>query len=272
MLCPNELGCTFSRYMIPRTNGEEDLYEMFDGTFLKGDLCNFKVTNSVASDLNDVMYMQLEYAKRCKAVLIKGESLENPLAMYNLSVGQSYTALKNINFYLLFQATEESSGDFAFKIWFNSVNGYGKVEPTKVTYEEDPRNPSKAVEEEPVEEEETKPAETETETDKKDDEKEEEKDTTEEGNIGEVETIGDNTIGEVEKIGDVDGEGDGKTVVDNGDGENGSNQSSNNDDGLNEPETIDGGSETNNEEADNQFDEDFGFNPDGTPKDKNENS
>lgn len=102
MLCPNELGCTFSRYMIPRTNGEEDLYEMFDGTFLKGDLCNFKVTNSVASDLNDVMYMQLEYAKRCKAVLIKGESLENPLAMYNLSVGQSYTALKNINFYLLF--------------------------------------------------------------------------------------------------------------------------------------------------------------------------
>ena len=61
-------------------------------------------------------------------------------------------------------------------------------------------------------------------------------------------------------------------MVDNGDGENGSNQSSNNDDGLNEPETIDGGSETNNEEADNQFDEDFGFNPDGTPKDKNENS
>ena len=141
MLCPNELGCTFSRYMIPRTNGSLETYEMFDGTFLKGDLCNFKVANPVASDLNDVMYLKLEYLKRCKAVLIKGESLANPLAMYSLDVGQSYTALKGINFYLLFEATEETSGDFAFAIWYNSVTGYGQIEPEKVTYEEDPRNP-----------------------------------------------------------------------------------------------------------------------------------
>ena len=87
MLCPNELGCTFSRYMIPRTNGDTDLYEMYDGTFLVGDLCNFKVTNPVASDLNDVMYFKLELADRCKAVLIKGESLDNPQAMYRLKVG-----------------------------------------------------------------------------------------------------------------------------------------------------------------------------------------
>ena len=142
MLCPNELGCTFSRYMIPRTNGETDHYEMFDGTFLVGDLCNFKVTNPVASDLNDVMYFKLEYANRCNAILIKGESLSNPIALYRLSIGQSYTALKGINFYILFQATEETSGDFAFKIWYNNVSGYGESEPTTVTYEEDPRNPS----------------------------------------------------------------------------------------------------------------------------------
>ena len=105
MLCPNELGCTYSRYMIPRTNGEVDEYEMFDGTFLKGDLCNFKVTNPVGSDMNDVMYLRLEYVARAKAVLIKGESIANPIAMYTLDKGQDYTALKDINFYLLFIAT-----------------------------------------------------------------------------------------------------------------------------------------------------------------------
>jgi len=123
MLCPNELGCTYSRYMIPRTNGEVDEYEMFDGTFLKGDLCNFKVTNPVAADFNDVMYLKLEHKKRCNAILIKGESLANPMALYKLKVGQSYTALKGINFYILFEALEESSGDFVFKIWYNSVSG-----------------------------------------------------------------------------------------------------------------------------------------------------
>ena len=155
MLCPNELGCTFSRYMIPRTNGEEDLYEMFDGTFLVGDMCNFKVTNPVASDLNDVMYFKLEYTKRCTAVLIKGESLDNPFAMYRLSVGQSYTALKGINFYLLFIATDETSGDFAFTISYNSVSGYGEAEPTVVTQETNPRDPNSNSEEEEKEEEKT---------------------------------------------------------------------------------------------------------------------
>ena len=141
MLCPNELGCTFSRYMIPRTNGEEDVYEMFDGTFLIGDICNFKVTNPVASDLNDVMYLKLEYLKKAKAILIKGESLSNPVAMYTLKIGQEYTALKGINFYLMFLALEETSGDFVFRIWYNNVSGYGEAAPTKVTFEDDPRNP-----------------------------------------------------------------------------------------------------------------------------------
>jgi len=141
MLCPNELGCTFSRYMIPRTNGEEDVYEMFDGTFLIGDVCNFKVTNPVASDLNDVMYLKLEYLKKAKAILIKGESLSNPVAMYTLKIGQEYTALKGINFYLMFLALEETSGDFVFRIWYNNVSGFGEAAPTKVTFEDDPRNP-----------------------------------------------------------------------------------------------------------------------------------
>ena len=116
--------------MIPRTNGQADLYEMFDGTFLVGDLCNFKVTNPVSSDLNDVMYFKLEYIDKAKAVLIKGESLSNPKAMYKVKVGQTFTALKGFNFYLLFEALDETSGDFAFKIWHNNVSGYGESEPT----------------------------------------------------------------------------------------------------------------------------------------------
>lgn len=61
--------------------------------------------------------------------------------MYSLSKGQDYTALRGINFYLLFVSTEESSGDFVFRIWFNRVGGYGEVEPDVVTYEKEPLKP-----------------------------------------------------------------------------------------------------------------------------------
>lgn len=141
MTCPNELGCTFSRFLMPQTNGQKELYEMFEGTFVKGDLCNFKVTNPSITDLNDVMYFRLEYVTRANAIMIKGESLQNPIAMYTLSKGQDYTALRGINFYLLFESTDESSGDFVFRIWFNRVGGFGEVEPTEVTYEKEPLKP-----------------------------------------------------------------------------------------------------------------------------------
>ena len=136
MLCPNEAGCTYSRYLQPKTNGETDLYEMYEGNFVKGDLCNFKIINPVFADFNDVMFMRLEYITRATAVLIKGESLTNPLAMYKLIIGQDYSALKDINFFLLLRATEESSGDFVFRIWFKNTSGNGEQTPTVVTYEE----------------------------------------------------------------------------------------------------------------------------------------
>jgi len=142
MLCPNELGCSFSRFLTPKTSGEPELFEMFDGTFLLGDLCNFKITNPSKSDMNDVMYIRLEYYARCKPILIKGESLENPIAMYTLNIGQDYTALRGINFFLLFISTDESSGDFVFKIWFNSVAGFGKEAPTSISYEAKPQSAS----------------------------------------------------------------------------------------------------------------------------------
>ena len=201
MLCPNELGCTYSRYMIPRTNGEVDEYEMFDGTFLKGDLCNFKVTNPVGSDMNDVMYLRLEYVARAKAVLIKGESLANPIAMYTLDKGQDYTALKDINFYLLFIATQESSGDFVFKIWFQGTSGSGEKIPTEVTYEKDPRNPDKN-DPETTEEEDPEP-DTVEEDPEPDTVEETESDTEEEPETPNKNT-GNVDDSDVEKIGDID--------------------------------------------------------------------
>jgi len=109
---------------------------MFKGTFLIGDTCNFKITNPYASDLNDVMFLRVEYFARCTPILVKGESLDKPIALYTLKAGQDYTALKGINFFLLWTSNEKSSGDFVFRIWYKSVSGYGKTTPTVVTYED----------------------------------------------------------------------------------------------------------------------------------------
>lgn len=105
LLCPNEVGCMFSRNIAPPTNGSIKGYEQFDGGFYNNDLCSFKITNPYASDYNDVMFMRVEYYKNCFPILIKGESMVNPVAMYRPKAGQNYTALKGINFYLLWQAT-----------------------------------------------------------------------------------------------------------------------------------------------------------------------
>ena len=45
MLCPNEFGCIYSRNLSPPINGEKKMYEQITGTFLKGDICTFKITN-----------------------------------------------------------------------------------------------------------------------------------------------------------------------------------------------------------------------------------
>lgn len=76
-------------------NGTEMLYEMLDGTFLSGDLCSFKIAMPTGSDPNDVLYIRIEYISKTKATLIKGESLQNPKAMYSLAAGQTYTATRN---------------------------------------------------------------------------------------------------------------------------------------------------------------------------------
>ena len=117
------------------------------------------------------MYVRLEYIVRASAIIVKGDSLSNPLAMYRMSPGQSYTALRGINFYLLLQAHEESSGDFVFKVWYKNVSGWGEQTPTKVTWpipEEEEKVPDDPVPvPDPKENENTEPVETEEKEEKK---------------------------------------------------------------------------------------------------------
>lgn len=87
---------------MPKIDGSEDLFEMFNGTFLIGDTCNFRIANPSTSDLNDMMYLRVEYFKNSKALLVKGSSLQDIRAIYKIKAGQEYTANKGINFFLLF--------------------------------------------------------------------------------------------------------------------------------------------------------------------------
>jgi hypothetical protein len=68
------------------------LYEKIYGTFLVGDTCNFQITNP-AKDLNDIMFLRVEYFTRCTAYLLKGESIDKPKAIYRLKAGQEVSAL-----------------------------------------------------------------------------------------------------------------------------------------------------------------------------------
>ena len=125
MLCPNELGCLFARTLVPPTNGAEKLYENIEGKFQIGDLCSYKIAIPSSTDLNDIMYLRIEYLHNTKAVLIKGNSLLDPIAQYTIYPGADFTATKGVNFFLLFESLHISSGDFVFKIWYKNVSGSG---------------------------------------------------------------------------------------------------------------------------------------------------
>ena len=127
MLCPNEMGCLFARTLQPPTNGAEKLYENLEGKFQKGDLCSYKISIPDSTDLNDVMYVRVEYMNGAKATLIKGKSLLEPQTMYEVDEGHDFSATKGVNLFLLFESTTIATGDFVFLVWYNKVTGNGKA-------------------------------------------------------------------------------------------------------------------------------------------------
>ena len=60
--------------------------------------------------------------------VIKGESLEQPTTMYsdNIAAGMTFTATKGVNFWITFEATQVTSGQFVFTVWFKHVAGAGQ--------------------------------------------------------------------------------------------------------------------------------------------------
>lgn len=87
MLCPNELGCQFARTLVPPTNGAEKIYEQLDGRFQRGDVCSYKISIPSSTDLNDMMYVRIEYLDKAKGTLIKGSSLLDAISMYSILPG-----------------------------------------------------------------------------------------------------------------------------------------------------------------------------------------
>ena len=87
MLCPNEVGCLFSRNMAPPINGKEKLYEQITGTFLKDDICTFKITIPQSTDLNDMMYVRIEYMNSAEGTLVKGSNLVDAKTLSKVKSG-----------------------------------------------------------------------------------------------------------------------------------------------------------------------------------------
>lgn len=157
MLCPNELGCLFARTLVPPTNGAEKIYEQIEGKFQLGDLCSYKIAIPTSTDLNDIMYVRVEYMSGAKAILIKGSSLLDPIALYQVDLGHDFSATKGVNIFLLFESLTVSSGGFVFKIWYNSVPGSGRSQPSRPDYPPgwvDPNDVTNFIPEEKDEEEE----------------------------------------------------------------------------------------------------------------------
>jgi hypothetical protein len=112
--------------MGPPTNGDTKVYENLDGRFIVPDVCSYKVAIPSFADLNDHMYFRMEYSNNCASTLIKGKTLDKPMSMYeNIKAGQTFTATRGINFFIMFQATAQVSGQYVFSIWFKNVSGSG---------------------------------------------------------------------------------------------------------------------------------------------------
>jgi len=89
--------------MGPPTNGDTKVYENLDGRFHLPDVCSFKIAIPSFADLNDHMYLRIEYLNKAAGTLIKGKTIAKPVSMYeNISAGQTFTATRGINFFIMF--------------------------------------------------------------------------------------------------------------------------------------------------------------------------
>lgn len=61
----------------------------------------------------------------------------------DVGAGTTFTGIAGVNFWILFEATEQSSGEFVFTLWFKETSGEGQE------HLDAPVDPSTIIEEEP---------------------------------------------------------------------------------------------------------------------------
>lgn len=118
-------------------------------------MCNYTIQLPVTADPNDVLTFSVEWISGAIGTLVQGSSLSEATRKYTLGSGQSYTARKGQNFYLLIEAT--TNAEYAFKVKYTALAGTGTPEPGYATIPSDYVDPYAEVEEEEVTEPVVKP-------------------------------------------------------------------------------------------------------------------
>ena len=103
-LCPSdEEACVYPRTIVPLDS--ETMYHQYSRYFRAGDLCSYKITAPEGADANDILSFSLEFVENANVTLLKGSSLMNVFAAYEVGLGHSYTSTADFNLYLQFFAT-----------------------------------------------------------------------------------------------------------------------------------------------------------------------
>ena len=74
-LCPNKPSCTHSRELYPPSSGKQRMYDHLHEEFSSGEICSYKLSIPENADLNDVMYVRIEYINNAKLGLVKGKEI-----------------------------------------------------------------------------------------------------------------------------------------------------------------------------------------------------
>jgi hypothetical protein len=84
---------------------------MLTGRFVLGDVCSFKVASPITDDLNDHMFIRIEYLNNVKLSLLKAKDLNDPKTKYtNVKAGQMFSATQNINFFVILEGLSHARG------------------------------------------------------------------------------------------------------------------------------------------------------------------
>ncbi len=85
MLCPNEKSCLKNkpRALFPSVEGRIDVYEHLTSDNLLGDVCGFEISLPGSTDLNDYLYLRIEYLKGVNVTIFRGTTLARVTETYN---------------------------------------------------------------------------------------------------------------------------------------------------------------------------------------------